>query len=367
MSVLKSDVELPSLAVVETPFQLLNCIEALARFNLLSCHLLLLPYAFPESAFTALLGHYRWESVRAFTIHDSVNGDGTGPRPLVSDLALTMKQLRRRRAYDHLLAGYGPVDRLFLGNYLDGYKYYIRHVHNVMPHREVVLVDDGTDVLLVAEQLRQGVGRRAEDAERSRSIIGRYRGHLRRRHVDWDGTAAARLTFFTAFDIRARPQDRIVRNNYGALRSVLAGRPVQPYAVFIGQCLPEVGDMTLDAYSEYLGRALTHIPAERTLYVPHPRQSADVIDRLRRDHGLDMLRPPLPFELHMATTGEVPSHIASFFSSALETCSRILEGTAQVAAYRLPSELLLHNRETTELFYQHFVSRVRHGFTVVDL
>ena len=180
-------------------------------------------------------------------------------------------------------------------------------------------------------------------------------------------TPAPRLTFFTAFDILARPQDCVVRNGYTALRSVLAGRPVQPYAVFIGQCLPEAGDMTLDSYSECLGRALARIPAERTLYIPHPRQSAEIIERIRRDHGLDILRPPLPFELHMATTGEVPCHIASFFSSALETCSRILEGTAEVAAYRIPSELLLHNRSTTELFYRHFESRVRHGFTVVDL
>jgi hypothetical protein len=143
-----------NLIVIETPLELVNAIEARDRFQLSAAHLLILTGAFSRDAFAPLIKPGVWATVSYFRFPD------VHRLPLslgLGEALATARQLVLRARFDRALRRYGRVDRIFLGNYLEVHKHYMRHVHHVVPHSEVVLLDDGLHTLVERSQPPAGV------------------------------------------------------------------------------------------------------------------------------------------------------------------------------------------------------------------
>jgi hypothetical protein len=335
-----------NLAIVETPLQLINAIEARHHFAQ-ETHLLILVGHFGVESFEPLLDRRDWQSVRFFRILDRAHLSQDTP-----EMLRTLRQLWLRTRFDRFLQSYGSVDALMLGNYLENHKNYMRHAHHVVPHRRIVLLDDGTDTILVARELtdRAGPAPALPHAEH-RGTLGKFRGALRRRFVDWRSQQADEVTFLTVFDVTARPSDRVIRHQYEHLHSTLGASAQLDRAVFLGQCLVEDGYLDLPAYLAQLALAFERLAPLEVVYVPHPREESTTTQAVRTRFNVAIERPKIPIECHIAASGQVPRKLASFFCSALVNCSIIFGDVMEVVSFRLDDAVVVRHHEAMWSIY----------------
>jgi hypothetical protein len=337
-----------NLAIVETPLQLINAIEARHHFAQ-ETHLLILVGHFGVESFEPLLDRRDWRSVRFFRIFDRAQLLKKKP-----EMLRTLRQLWLRVRFDRFLQSYGSVDALMLGNYLENHKNYMRHAHHVVPHHRIVLLDDGTDTILVARELTDRAGTRQPlPAAGQRSALGQFRGALRERFVDWRSHQADELTLLTVFDVTARPSDRVIRHEYEHLRSSLGAAAQLDRAVFLGQCLVEDGYLDLPGYLSQLAQAFERLGPLEIIYVPHPREESATTEAVRTQFKVAIERPKLPIECHIAASGQVPRKLASFFCSALVNCSIIFGDLMDVVSFRLDDAIVIRHHETMWSIYKY--------------
>lgn len=207
---------------------------------------------------------------------------------------------------------------------------YMRHFMNIMPHKEVFLLDDGNATIRLAKERR--------DPPVAKNIVGWKKRLKRSVKIILQGVKDEEkesLGFFTIYNIEAGVNDSIVKNDFDYIRSRLDLLETTDAIYFLGSPLSEVGILGQDEYFEYLKRVRNYYKDNKIVYIIHRRENRDKLKLLERDLGFNMLLFDYPVEYQLAMIGPRPAVLASFFSSALDSCSLIFENNLQIVSFKI--------------------------------
>lgn len=357
---------LADLFIVETPLQLLNAQEARRHFAPATAHLLLLlSPPFPRARFDALADRSLWATVRSVvtrTVSDEQDD-------LLTDQAMSRsrfirkltRQIVRRARLERLIRSYGRLERLFIGNYI---KNDMQHFANLGTYGELVVLDDGTDTIRANERRRIAP---EPTLPGSMTLGKRLRQAFRSRYVDWNQRQVPALTFFSTYGLSVTARDRLVRHDYRFLRARFVSGRAENVAFFLGQPLAQDGYLTPEAYVTAVQDAARLLDGTPVVYIPHPRESEQSVQRIQSEVGLPIRRFEGPIEIVIAVQGIRPRVLASFFCSALENCAVICGTHLTIKAFRLRQDQLLCCHHDVEAVYAHFETASDRRIAVVSL
>ena len=358
--------------LIETPFQLLNAIEAKNYFELANNHLVIrLGVGLTREAFEPLIKQGDWDRVQYVTLeYENLEFESRLLGKKLSDRVrgyrYEYQQYANRRKLDAIMNSFGRVKNIFLGNYLKDWKQYMRHFANNLRYESLYLLDDGTDIIQVNNE-RKNAPLAKYNTKRPGSWFSRIKAMYHETIIDWNDKDAERVTFFTAYDLEVRDGDLLIRNEYRYLRKIAANTVPSDEILFLGQCLVEDRYMKDEFYLDYLRRIKEYFAGEKLVYVPHPRESSEIIDKIKKSLKLEIKRIHVPIEYEISIRGNAPKVLASFFCSALENCRVILGQHIKIKAFYLAPEHLLRLHANVRNIYEYFENNADADFEIVKL
>ena len=347
--------------IIETPHQLLNAIEAKHTLNISPSFLvIILLEEYPASAYQPLISENEWdrieyvasttpaESALARTIKDATWERARG-------YYQTYELYRLRNRLDKIANSIANVDKLFIGNY---WREYMRHFGNVLDHRELYVLDDGTATLGLNDARRnQGVKNMQFKLKLAKmSAIEKFLG-LR-------SAAARNLIYFTTYNLDLPPGDCAIANDYRYLRSAseTAGRVDDIF--FLGQTLMQEG-LSHEGYIEYVRKVKSYFKGEKLIYIPHKLEPEARVRIIEQELGLPIRRFGVPIEFQLTINKTMPKILASFCSSALENCRIIFKNTLKIKSFYIRSEDFAANPDFIASIYSYYEKMSGPCFEVV--
>jgi hypothetical protein len=257
------------------------------------------------------------------------------------------------------------IDNLILGNYHGDY---MRHFQNRVTYNRVLLVDDGTDILrFTGEQISISKNTGEASASRRRSMAFRYKTRIRKRRLLWDNRVARSITFFTAYELRVRDSDILVKNDYAWFRAKVAESIKEDSCFFLGQPLVKDKAMNRDIYLDYVGKVRSYFAGKRFYYIPHPREPEFDVIQVKHILGIEIKRIDVPIEWYLIKSEVRPSVLAAFYCSALISCAAIFGDEYQIKAFYIKLSDILRIPESVEAAYQQFAKRENPTIEVIRL
>jgi hypothetical protein len=347
---------------IETPLQLVNAIEAKHALELTDNHVvILLSDIYPVGLFRPLLGDEQWDSAQyvdsRVPARHALHRLRDHPSQRIRSYYETTELRDLRKRLDALAGSLGVADALVLGNYcLD----HMRHFANALSHEKLILIDDGTTTLDIADDRRRYAAGRSPRVRRSRTdalvnfLIGWRLGHR------------DRATFFTVYDMDVGSADTLVRHSYDYLRGRASEFECNGEVLFLGQTIYYEG-ISEDAYLDELRRVGAHFAGDTLVYAPHKGEKPDRVERIRQELGWEIRRYDAPIEYQLAMRGPLPRILASFYSSALENCRLIFGSRLMIESVYLDPGLVPRAAAFVRSVYDYYESKTSEHFRVVRL
>jgi hypothetical protein len=317
--------------LIKSPLQLINALEARHYYGLPAdeCLLLNLADRKSRSQIDAMLSHNgSWSNalyVSDLPLFGSRNSSRQGRGgPLKGVLRTRTLAFRRLSLLARSLDS--EVERIVLGDYRN---LPMRHLASVLPHRETILIDDGTATLTIARDRLDG-----KDQGRGLRQGKRFKGWLKRRLLGMQGREPDALTFFSTFQIQTRPSDRLVVNSFDLLRGSMVDLGRGEGVLFLGSPLTEAGIMGQAEHLEHLAAVRARFAGERLVYGAHRREKQEWL-RLVAGLGFEVKIFDFPIEYQIAMVGPRPRVLASFISTALANCKMIFGDALEIISFRM--------------------------------
>lgn len=305
-----------SLALVESPAQLLNVVEWASQAGEPLDDLTVTVLA-PTNEVT----RRQLRAMSALAREDGFQVLWHEPRLGGAAIARTVRALASE------LSG---IERLVVGDPFSGV---MQVVMSISRAPEVVIVDDGTATLEFARQWTAGEhlsrwhsvatpGHRRQISTFARDQVS---GSVRRRISPEGG---CRLGLFTSLDVDLAKVE-ISRNTFGWVRSRFPVPEVKLGSDLIGTSLVETGVVDAEAYLGGVASLVEQHAVDR--YFAHRKESDEKLARIER-LGVAVVRPDLPLEI-AARLGVLARRLISFPSTVVHTLPLVLVDT--------PAELLV--------------------------
>lgn len=255
---------------------------------------------------------------------------------------------------------------LGVGNYC---QVYMLHLLNTNVFEKGIALDDGTDSLTAVTRRHAAFSKSMDGtspsiATQQAPILKGLKHWIDSRFVRMvDNHPEVNIEFFSVYEIDIPERSTFARNDYTELRRTLTLGERSEAIFFLGQPLIEDGYLTEQTFTRLLEAVVSIYNSDNLLYVTHKRES-ERTHRLVSKIGIELVSFVEPIELVLASGDVCPSTISSFHTSALENCRLIFDGTFSLDAFRIPSDLLLHNQEAVDEIYRYFKSA---GINIVPL
>jgi hypothetical protein len=216
----------------------------------------------------------------------------------------------------------------------DGFSGQFRLAASVLRPRRIALIDDGAHAIALADALLERGGFARPDQHESwlSTLLG---GNARNRMLRL--ATRERLEISTAFalgdDRMTALADRGIRVRPHKLEWVQ--RTARPIAlpgnrVLLGSARPVDGLVPID---RYLAWVAAEGAAGDLAYLPHRRESREIVDAVARFPGVQVVDTGLPVELVLAGTRE-PLDVLTLASSATTTLAHVLAGSGSCIHHR---------------------------------
>ena len=305
-----------ALALVESPAQLLNVVEAAFCIPDLA--------GLPIGVLAPTVGPTR-DQLRAMTGLAREAGHELfwyEPRHGPAGVARTVRTLvGQLRGVDHLVVG-------------DPFSGVIQLILTVTRFREVTIVDDGTATLEFARLWTSAqplsrwhrAGVPGAPVPLLTTVRERMAGGVRRRLTD------GQLRMFTALPV-VLPGVEVHRNGYAWVRSRWPAPEVKPAADLVGTSLVETGVVQPEHYQLGVQSLIERYQVDR--YLAHRKETGPKLEQIGA-LGVEVVRPDLPLEL-FARRGPIGRLVLSFPSTVVHTLPLVLAGTGvQVRVCDIP-------------------------------
>ena len=223
-------------------------------------------------------------------------------------LFLCMRILRKFQAFEWILIGEYRSDIM-------------RHIiHKFNPKRKILL-DDGNVTPLIYQKNQR---RELIDLTKKRRFLNQF---------FWlNDNEIFDIEYFSCFPLgEMKP-----KNTYEALKIRLGSKEQSDEVFFLGNNVAELDIMGEEKYLSALEKVVSFYKGKKVIYFPHRRENDMKLKKIENNYPVEVRRVSAPFEVTLVDSEMLPLEICSFISSALETSARILEGKAQITAFKLP-------------------------------
>jgi hypothetical protein len=349
--------------IIETPHQLLNAIEAKHSLNISpSFIIIILLEGYPANAYQPLISANEWdrieyvssttpaESVLARTIQDA-------PWERARGYYQTYELYRLRKRLDKIAKSIMNVDKLFIGNY---WRQYMRHFGNVLDHRELYVLDDGTATLGLND------ARKNQSAKEAQLNLKRVKMNAIDKLLGLRPVAARNLIYFTTYNLDLPPGDRAIANDYRYLRSASETTDRLDDVFFLGQTLMQEGP-SHEAYIKYIRKVKSYFKGEKLFYIPHKLEPEARVRIIEQELALSIKRFGVPIEFQLTINKTMPKILASFYSSALENCRIIFKNSLKIKSFYIKFEDFAANPDLIASIYSYYEKMSGPYFEVVHL
>ena len=338
--------------IVETPMELVSAIEARHHFPEEESILFIHSF-YPKTIFLSLLEKDNW-TVRTVFYQDKPV-DWSNPQQTKRE------QFRLRMTLGKIIRIAGDANYLFI-NY---FRAHMRHVINHLKHRNLILIEGGTDA--IGTNALRYIPMTQEMGSRKLSWWRLVKRYFRKRYFDLDTLEVPSVTFFSAYDLEVRPGDRLIKNDYRYIKQWAGHQCKSDEVYFLGQPLSEDGYMDRECFFTYMGQIRDYLGAENIIFLPHPRQSKEIVCELEKKFGFQVRKFTLPIEFQMLLGNEIPKALTGLWSSALINCNTFFGDNLPIKAFYLEPHDLLIKHEYVEDVYKYMQKISCQTFDVVKL
>lgn len=294
---------------VESPLQYLSAVEAQECFRLApeTC-LLIINEGVSKHNLEQILNIVKPERWKAKHIL-------SGPANRVTDLKKMAKLWPFVKAQ-------GRIDRFFMGEYRSKLMRFAAHASQC---DDIYLLDDGNASLLAYHYLKDRVF--------EQKATGFIRRHLDAINALIGVKDILRLTFFTAYKLEPFDFVSVKVNTYAHLASSLDSLEVSGEVYFLGQPFLEKNELDASYYYEYLALIKKHFQGKPVIYISHRREGKEKLQFIQDSLGFEIRQFNAPIELVFCRENQIPSVLASFFSSALTSCHSMFGSKLKITAF----------------------------------
>lgn len=320
------------LFVVESPLQLLNAVEARQYFSI----------AAEDALLVVLRGvseKNQQQTLQLVERNEWADITELGETKRLADF------LKGKRKIARWLQQKGSVEQVFIGDYRARF---MRHLAN-SAGKKVILLDDGTATLAVADKRQQGVS--ASDKYQSS-----WRKYFNKRRIfGYQDQDIPALTYFTSFNITANTKDIITRHHYQFLREKLGHYQRSDSWYFIGCPIVDMGIVSETSYLRYL-QLIADSTSDPVFYIPHRREDPEKVAMFARQLGWQVRSFDKPLELALIESDELPQGFLGLYSTALDNAVLLFGEMLQIKSYEIPPEdiLIAERRKFTADVYQYY-------------
>jgi hypothetical protein len=356
-----------SVFLVKTPLQLLNAVEAKYHFSLNTrdCVLIIMGDRKSQPQILRLADDiHEWGDVlilnrtSLFFGNPMLQTEGSALLDRLWLSKLFRKSFFYVRRLNRISRYLGEVEYIFAGyaRYI-----YMRHFINMTPHKEVFLLDDGNGTIQLAKERREQFDSVASLPWRKKiKLLGkRYLQGVKDKEAE-------RLGYFTIYDIQSGPNDFVVKNTFEWIRKSGAARAVEDLVYFIGSPVSETRIMSQPDYLKNIAKVRDYYREREFVYIAHRRESKANLDQISRELNIRVINFDFPLEYQLAVVGPKPKILASFVSSALDSCRLILDDDVRIVAFRMDLKDS-PMREEIDSIYDHYASQLGGNFSVINL
>lgn len=336
--------------LVLSPLQVLNALEAKARFGTQNNVLVVLRHTaqgYPLSTFKRVVDENDWDKVYYLATYDEERVES------LSTYRWAYLSWLQQRRLDGLAAELGRADKLFAGSYLESI---VRHFVNALPHGSLYILDSGTDTFMINQARRPRTTLAPFGASR---VLAKLAG-TRDRQAD-------AVTFFSAYHLDVQPHDRLVPNRYERFRERVSQGALGDEVWFLGEPLVLDGYLSESTYLHYLKQVHLGYRDRHFVYLPHSRERSADVERIRALLGCEVRSYGLPIELPLSRADPRPDEVVSFVCAALTNLHIMFGAALRVTAVYLESEHVLVRHAYIADIYKQFALEADDHFKVVRL
>jgi len=208
----------------------------------------------------------------------------------------------------HELTEENKIENIFIGDYRDGLS---RHLSNCLSNSNTFLLDDGFATILIQNELKSGKNYNTKDF--IKLLISRFRYSYEYRKD---------VNFFTIFDEHIVGS---IGHSFEYLKQESNPHLLEDTLYFLGSPVVEDDIMTKEKYIEIVTDYLKRCNLSKIYYLPHRRENAEKIELISDITDSEVLKIDLPIEIYLLKNNIEPDSIASLFSTALFTLSKLLK------------------------------------------
>lgn len=331
-----------NLFIIESPFQLVNAIEAREKFKVDDKHAhLLIISATGASTYNQILkvlDYYSWSNFHIIQFQIESKG---------SIYFNTINTIRKvKRLYKNI-----RFQQAFIG---DVRSHFSRAVLNYIDKERIYVLDDGNaSILFINNTLNRDHKQKTSRNRISQAIYSLF---------DIDVSISKNIIFFTQYYKLFEDKEHsfeVIPNQFSFLREALSKKKICKEILFLGNNTPELKYIDQEVYLKKLSQAFDFLfnkyPDVQIYYVPHRREDSKKIELIHANFGVEIKQFEMPFELALITSKSLPIVICSFFSTALETCDIILKGQLKIYSFHIDSTLIAENfQEKVNHIYRNY-------------
>jgi len=292
--------------IVVAPLHIMNAIEAVEYFNTSNNILVILHIGNEKqlAQMKKMLHFYDWDEVHYLLL----------PLKSVDKIFYARTVNRTLDILDK-----NKIENVFVGEYRSDH---VNHVVNSLKSDEVYLLDDGLAQLNYHKEMH------------STSLKVKVRRVLYTLFLY--KLKPLKYTFFTIFDIK---NEKIIKNNYNFFKKHIGSKTVEHSVYFIGQPIVELGVMSKEHYKKELTKIMNFYKGKKFIYILHRREKIENVKKLSMELNFDYKEFDNLIELEMINATVIPSHFATFSSTAIVTLPSFIS-ESDYRAFRIKEEII---------------------------
>lgn len=329
--------------LVDSPLQLLNAIEAQNHFNISK----------KDSVVVVLEGvsEKNFQQIQSLIVRSDWSSVY-----FISKNKWKIFRYKSLYLLNKIINGDNNIEKVFIGDYRSNL---MRHFVNVSNCNGCYLLDDGSASIFVHEKIEIGQGIKTNLG------IGRKIAHWIINLQDED---IFNIKYFTIYGRDSgEDNDRVIRNKYRHIKSMVTKLKRENSVYFLGNCLPELNIIGMSEYLSALDKVKNIYSGEKIYYVPHRREDYQKVKQIEKNLGFSILDFNLPIEWALIKENKLPYKVASFYSSALDNCHEIFGKSIDIEAFKVDRSLIKKDyRAKFDLIFEGY-KNYKEGFSIVEI
>lgn len=184
-------------------------------------------------------------------------------------------------------------------------------------------LDDGISTLEIQHRLNLGMSINSQ--EYSNPIIRKFNVALMKM-LNLKHAEGVIVNWFTCFLLDKSPVQKVVQHNFAVIKDYLSQSSDTGKVFFIGSPISEDGKIHQSDEVESIRKAICYLQTKGSvIYCIHRRESPEKIEQIKKFSHISFRESEYPLEIDLLMKGENHFTIASFLSTALHTLPLIYD------------------------------------------